>query len=344
MGWFWAEPPPEAGIPQGHPAVPLNKEPPPGCPMHQKAADAFNPHKAKPVQPVEKPSSSGCPVPHGSSSPLPPSSCPVPHGSRNQKEEEEPKSILSQLNPLNYMFPDLSQKPAPKQTMALPTEREESTIPKGSGDGTWEYPSPQQMYNALLRKGYTDTDITAVESMVSVHNFLNEGAWQEIVDWEKRFGRGLYRGWQVCKRGEAHAAEELDRHWDGVEVNPTLIRFQGRPKDLTPKATMLQVLGWIYPAKFGTDLPFDRHDWYVSRDVNGEKKEIRYVIDYYSGEPEPTGEPVFYLDVRPAATPLGAAERIIRWSTDVWWKAIGGDQREQNPQPFFRHNAVKPWG
>lgn len=28
MGWFWAEPPPEAGIPQGHPAVPLNKEPP----------------------------------------------------------------------------------------------------------------------------------------------------------------------------------------------------------------------------------------------------------------------------------------------------------------------------
>lgn len=217
----------------------------PGCPMHQKAADAFNPHQAKSA---EIPSSSGCPVPHGSSSPLPPSACPVPHGSRDQ---EEPKSILSQLNPLNYMFPDLSQKPAHKQTMALPTGREESTIPKGSGDGTWEYPSPQQMYNALLRKGYTDTDITAVESMVSVHNFLNEGAWQEIVAWEERFARGLYRGWQICKRGEAHAPEELDRHWDGVDVIPSLNRFQGRPKDLTPKATMLQILGWIYPAKFG---------------------------------------------------------------------------------------------
>ena len=85
-----------------------------------------------------------------------------------------------------------------------------------------------------------------------------------------------------------------------------------------------------------TEPPFDRHDWYVSRDVNGERKEVRYVIDYYSGEPEPTGEPVFYLDVRPAATPLGAAERIIRWSSDVWWTAIGGDKREQDPQPLIR--------
>lgn len=244
------------------------------------------------------------------------------------------------------MFPDLSQSPAPNQKLALPTSREESTIPRGSGDGTWEYPSPQQMYNALLRKGYTDTDVTAVESMVSVHNFLNEGAWAEIVGWEQRFSRGLYKGWQVCKRGDLHSSEELERHWDGNESQPTLIRFQGRPKDMTPKAAMLQVLGWIYPSKFGfaprihnhstpqanrdrTEPPFDRHDWYVSRSVNGERKEIRYVIDYYSGEPEPTGEPVFYLDVRPSATPLGAAERIIRWGSDVWWKAVGGDKREQ---------------
>ena len=233
------------------------------------------------------------------------------------------------------MFPDLSQKPAENQTIALPTSREESTIPKGSGDGTWEYPSPQQMYNALLRKGYTDTDITAVESMVSVHNFLNEGAWAEILDWEKRFSRGLYKGWQLCKRGEEHVDEELDRHWDGTETQPTLIRFQGRPKDMTPKATMLQVLGWVYPSKFGVEPPFDRHDWYVSREINGEKRQVRYVIDYYSDDSDPSGEPVFYLDVRPAATPLGSAERIIRWSTDVWWKAIGGDERERNPKPVF---------
>lgn len=199
--------------------------------MHQKSADALNP-AAKP-KPADLPSTSGCPVPHAA------------------RTEEQPKSLISQLNPLNYMFPDLSQKPAPNQEFALPTTRDESTIPKGSGDGNWEYPSPQQMYNALLRKGYTDTDITAVEGMVSVHNFLNEGAWQEILGWEQRFARGLLKGWQICKRGEGHVQEELNKHWDGVDTEPSLVRFQGRPKELTPKAHMMQVLGWIYPSKFG---------------------------------------------------------------------------------------------
>lgn len=213
--------------------------------MHNKTLDKLNPSASAPKEaaPAPGPSASGCPVPHDQRA--------AAVAAAASKPDDKPKSLLSQLNPLNYMFPDLSQKPAANQQMALPTSREESTIPKGSGDGTWEYPSPQQMYNALLRKGYTDTDITAVESMVSVHNFLNEGAWAEIVGWEQRFARGLYKGWQVCKRGEAHTAEELDRHWDGTEVEPSLVRFQGRPKDMTPKAAMLQVLGWIYPSKFG---------------------------------------------------------------------------------------------
>lgn len=77
-----------------------------------------------------------------------------------------------------------------------------------------------------------------------------------------------------------------------------------------------------------TDPPFDRHDWYVSRKVGNGTREIRYVIDYYSGEPEETGEPVFYLDVRPAVTPLGAAERMIRWGSDTWWRASGAAVRE----------------
>src|SRR6266487_363687 len=150
----------------------------PGCPMHQ----ATPPAATKPPTP---PAETACPYTPGTPS------------------ENEPKtSKYSKYNPLNYMFSDLSQERAPTQTIALPTEREPSTIPKGSGDGNWEYPSPQQMYNALLRKGYTDTDASAVESMVSVHNFLNEGAWAEIVEWERRFGRGLKHGWEICKRGE----------------------------------------------------------------------------------------------------------------------------------------------
>ena len=146
------------------------------------------------------------------------------------------------------MFSEISQERAEGQRVNLPLERETSTIPKGTGDGTWEYPSPQQMYNALLRKGYHDTDATAVESMVSIHNFLNEGAWGEILEWERRFGKGLARGWQISRRGEANALNTRDI--EGEEVRPSLIRFQGRPKDMTPKATMLQVMGWIYPAGF----------------------------------------------------------------------------------------------
>jgi len=197
--------------------------------MHKKTVDALNPHAQPPAE--HPPPTSGCPVPHA-------------------RRGGEPKSILSQLNPLNYMFRDLSQEPAAHQAFALPTTREESTIPKGSGDGNWEYPSPQQMYNALLRKGYTDTDITAVEPMVSVHNFLNEGAWSEIVGWEQRFGGGLYKGWQICNRGEENASTMAAALEDESQVAPSLMRFQGRPKDMTPKAAMIQVLGWMYPAKF----------------------------------------------------------------------------------------------
>lgn len=75
--------------------------------------------------------------------------------------------------------------------------------------------------------------------------------------------------------------------------------------------------------------PFDRHDWYVERKVGGEVKEIRYVIDYYEGPDDPNGEPVFYLDVRPAVdTPTLAIERMMRWGGDVWYRASGASTRE----------------
>lgn len=76
--------------------------------------------------------------------------------------------------------------------------------------------------------------------------------------------------------------------------------------------------------------PFDRHDWYVHRPIaEGQPKEVRYVIDYYSAPPEPTGEPVFYLDVRPAVDrPSAAIERMMRWGGDVWYRASGLSVRE----------------
>ena len=64
--------------------------------------------------------------------------------------------------------------------------------------------------------------------------------------------------------------------------------------------------------------------------ADGQAREVRYVIDYYSGPPEPTGEPVFYLDVRPAVDgPTAAAERMLRWGGDFWHRASGAKAREK---------------
>ncbi|PGH00504.1 hypothetical protein AJ79_08195 [Helicocarpus griseus UAMH5409] len=361
MGWFWASAPSPAvdEAKQQHiPSIQPDASKPSGCPVRHL------PGKASDIKPSPSPSSAP--------SPFAPSSCPVrskdspfyvpPSSSQNPQQPStstteptsESPSTLSKLNPLNYMFPSLSQSRAPNQTIDLPVEREISSIPRGpaspgdpasygSGD-KWEYPSPQQMYNALLRKGYSDTPQDAVEAMVAVHNFLNEGAWEEIVRWERTFAAGLGKGWERCRRGEENLMRELEREeverevrrrrgfvkeQEGEGGQPSLVRFMGRPQERTPKASLLQALGWVYPAKFGTAPPFDRHDWYVLRQTPSGPKEVRYVIDYYSGEPEPTGEPVFYLDIRPAVdTPTAAVERLMRWGGDVWWRASGGEARE----------------
>jgi cytochrome c heme-lyase len=157
------------------------------------------------------------------------------------------------------MFSFISQERAPSQTVDLPVEREISSIPRAdNANEKWEYPSPQQMYNAMLRKGYTDTPQDAVESMVAVHNFLNEGAWAEIVEWEQIFAKGLRSGWEKCRKGNENLAMELAKErWlceqrsEEELLQPCLVRFQGRPQELSPKARFMQTLGWLYPAKFG---------------------------------------------------------------------------------------------
>jgi cytochrome c heme-lyase len=112
--------------------------------------------------------------------------CPIPHDQRA-------------LHPLNRIPLGLSAtEKAPGQVLDLPTEREVSSIPRpqhvGDGedllpedrhDGKWEYPSPQQFYNALVRKGW-ETPEESIEMVVAIHNFLNERAWEEVMAWEKR--------------------------------------------------------------------------------------------------------------------------------------------------------------
>lgn len=55
---------------------------------------------------------------------------------------------------------------------------------KSTSSDKWEYPSPQQFYNALVRKGWA-TPEDSVETMVLIHNVLNERAWDEVIRWER---------------------------------------------------------------------------------------------------------------------------------------------------------------
>lgn len=133
----------------------------------------------------------GCPVPHDkptSSAQVSESSklakCPVDHDP-SPKPAQCPVDHEN-INPLNQM-PTLSQDPAKHQAIQLPITRTESSIPRDEST-KWEYPSPQQFYNALVRKGW-ETPEEHVETMVEIHNFLNEEAWEEVRKWEKRHGR-----------------------------------------------------------------------------------------------------------------------------------------------------------
>jgi len=223
-----------------------------------------------------------CPIDHN---PPKAAQCPIDHKS-SPKAAQCPIDYES-INPLNQM-PTLIQTPAQNQVMQLPTDRTESSIPR-DGQAKWEYPSPQQFYNALVRKGW-ETPEEHVETMVEIHNFLNEEAWGEVLKWEKR-----------------HNSDD----------DPQLTRFMGRPGELSPKARFWMFAGWLLPSRFSNEPPFDRHDWIVRRPKTGE--EVRYVIDYYSAPPELDGSPVFSLDVRPAFDSLGSVkDRIAVATQEVW--------------------------
>ncbi|CDH48418.1 cytochrome c1 heme lyase [Lichtheimia corymbifera JMRC:FSU:9682] len=179
----------------------------------------------------------------------------------------------------NNMPAVAQQSPLPGQKQQLGTEREVSSIPRAAGeDAKWIYPSEQMFFNAMRRKNWNpeEKDMPVV---VPIHNAVNEQAWRQILEWEKMHET-------QCNQ-------------------PKLVKFQGRPKDITPKA---RFRSW-----FGYKLPFDRHDWVVDR--CGEK--VTYVIDFYSGKQDPRRPEAvsFYLDVRPAVSPSGILDRLkMSWN------------------------------
>ena len=80
-----------------------------------------------------------------------------------------------------------AQAPSPGQRVPLSTARVSSTIPKGGAEEgvTWQYPSPQMFWNALVRKAKADgVDETDMDVVVKIHNEMNERAWRELTRWE----------------------------------------------------------------------------------------------------------------------------------------------------------------
>ena len=196
-----------------------------------------------------------------------------------------------------------AQTPQPDQTIPLAVDREVSSIPRVRGstlgedsvkipdhqlihdesdnsdskdDKKWVYPSEQQMYNAMRKKGWTNVPEESIPVVLKIHNHINESTWNQILDWEN--------------------ANSTSSSPSQVQ----LVRFQGRPNDMSPKAyIMSSLLRWCDP-------PFDRHDWYVqnnNRIVSGNKngRIQRYVIDYYYlPTTNPNMPPIPYIDARPA--------------------------------------------
>lgn len=112
--------------------------------------------------------------------------------------------------------------------------------------------------------------------------------------------------------------------------DPRLLRFLGKPDDLSPKA---RIKTWL-----GYDAPFDRHDWVVDRCG----KEVRYIIDYYHDSSLPVDATLpsqhdfnsrtqILLDVRRALDSPEALVDRVRWGMI---KALGGEPKAKEGWPL----------
>ena len=210
------------------------------------------------------------------------------------KPNEVPASVEESLNhPVEKIYQN--------QTHDLDTQRTVSSIPRFIEDESemknqcpacdlekkpnlpshqpgnsnkWVYPSEQQFYNAMMKKGHKPSS-QDVPTILKIHNAVNEKTWTQLLNVEK----SLY---------------------PHTETPPQLLRFLGRPKDLSPKAFFNTYVLLYNP-------PFDRHDWYIVRGGDTDRPR-RYVIDFYKGNLE-NG---MYLDVRPAVDDLeGFKDRVM---------------------------------
>ncbi|WAQ92372.1 hypothetical protein PtA15_16A279 [Puccinia triticina] len=271
------------------------------------------------------------------------------HNSSNTNDAHE------KINESNNI-PELAQTPAPGQRTKLSLERTFSSIPRPpSQDGdssnisscpahksdpstagekeTWVYPSPQQFYNALVRKGW-ETPEESIPIMVDIHNWMNEAVWNEVLRWESRY---FFKPNHPPSSSTTPIQQQQQRSEETTapprtQPEITLVKFQGRPNELSPKARFNILLSMVFPNLYNPVKPFDRHDWSISREHlrNSDAQQVeksklcRYVIDYYNGGTDEDGNPVFHFDVRPAIDDLDSlVVRLKEWArlkNETWFE------------------------
>lgn len=164
------------------------------------------------------------------SEPSVPDACPVDHTQRSA-------FLADQSHP----FRTASRSQQPRHAASLPTDREVSSIPRWRDEsdssqlkagatrdeqGNWVYPSQKQFHAALERKGHTVHRVEDMDTIVPIHNAVNERTWSEVLDWERR------------------ATEQSGSGMDKVE-GVKLVSFKGRPKELSPRARFRTLIGCV---------------------------------------------------------------------------------------------------
>lgn len=219
-----------------------------------------------------------------------------------------------------------SQDPHPDQKgVFLSTHRMISSIPRGATEekgphhqptaapsghpdeantsnapSHWIYPSEQQFFHALRKKGWDHVEAETIPSVLEIHNTVNERTWKQVQEWEANMDLDLCIG----------------KDGNYIETDLKLVRFLGRPKDLSPQAFVwTKLLRWSEP-------PFDRHDWFVQKQPRNKSNAAgvpdfpiqRYVIDYYMIPPaHPDMPPTPFMDARPALDgPRAFLQRGVR--------------------------------
>jgi cytochrome c heme-lyase len=171
-------------------------------------------------------------------------SCPIDHKKEGDGAGKCPVGGASSLNPFN-MMPAADQSTAPGQKVNLSKRRERSSIPMADyrpahqpdGTETWTYPSEQQYYNAMQRKGWNPQE-KDMSSIVAIHNIVNERGWSQVIHWEKTLHK--YDLTFTCMH-----LFTLVLFLCYSCPSPKLVRFIGRPKDVTPKAYLMSWLGYV---------------------------------------------------------------------------------------------------